>query len=108
MQLPEKLPTLEWSSEVEAKVFELAKTCGLTWTQTEGGPVVLTVGARHYHLNAQNLSKRLFTELLELVSSRIQFGHHEHHFYQLTRLTVPVLKRAVAQGLREREGLNSP
>lgn len=108
MQLPEKLPTLEWSSEVEAKIFDMAISCGLSWTQTEHGPVVLTVGARQYHLNAQNLSKRLFAELLELVSSRIQFGYHEHHFHQLSRLTAPVLKRAVAQGLREREGLSSP
>lgn len=106
MDLPLTIPVLSWSPEVELEVARMAKVSGFKWQERENKQMQISIGPFLYEVPASALYKRLLSELVELASVRIGIGTKEHHFYVLARLTEPVLRRAVADGLKERAQVN--
>ena len=91
--------------EQESVILELANKAGFVLTQDESlGKYKLRIGRQVFVIRSDAVHKRLLAELVELTSCRIAYSSKVSYVDTLKGLTLPVLKRAIAQGLQERYG----
>lgn len=93
------------SPQEESVIFELAIKAGFDVKGQEGTDKYhLRIGRQVFLIRSDAVCKRLLAELVELSSCRIAYSSKVSYLDTLKGLTLPVLKRAIAQGLQERYG----
>ena len=93
------------SQQEESVILELAIKAGFGVNKHEdSGTYQLRIGRQVFAIRSDAVYKRLLAELVELTSCRIAYSSKVSYLDTLAGLKLPVLKRAIAQGLQERYG----